>query len=290
MLGGLPLLSPKDIYELEDPITYKKFGANGVICVKEGNHYFYFSPESFENMRKQNQGRNPYTRNPMTDYTKISPPESKKEVYEKATRIIQKHAKTFLATRDFRIKDETLICNGRVFRLDFGDLWKPVRPPKIILIDVDFDVENQHKYIPHAICHYLTEHKATIAPGDIIDLGYGYRMNYIFYITIKGTVRFMPDDGGGPHATYVTPQMMKPFWDVRESQIRVYIDAIKFYTIFLSDFGSGDESAYVVHKFHRDNGTLDYYKLDGTIATATTTNDVPKSVSPMGGKRRKSPK
>jgi len=335
-------LTKKQIYELEeDPVSYAKFGATGVIRVREidargKEHFYYFTPETFKKIQENYRGLNPLTRNPITDYIRLSPPANKKmvyekaakviqkdtraflankkKVYEKAANIIQKHTRAFLANKylaatrtvrpetykDYDIKKDTLIRKRKVFRLKFGENWKPTRPPRTIIvkpIDWEFHIElgkredgSDYKYISYIICQYLKARKDSIAPGDIIDLDYGYRMNYIFYITIKGTVKYMPDDGGGPHATYITPQMMKPFYDIRETHRNIYLKAIKFYLNFLSNYGA-DMDERVVHKFHRSNDTLEYYNLDGTISREEIRSElsIPSTIrSPIpssGGKK-----
>lgn len=91
----LPPIEPtkKHVYETEeDPITYAKFGAKGVVRVIEtdtqGNpHYFHFDPDTFKKIQERDN-RNPLTRNPITEYKLISPPTAKKREYSAAAKVI----------------------------------------------------------------------------------------------------------------------------------------------------------------------------------------------------------
>jgi len=316
-------LVKKNIYELEeDPISYAKFGAHGVIRVREIDargkaHYFYFTPETFKKIETHFYNVNPLTRNPITYFEKLSPPETEKIAYDKAAKVIQKHTRTFLAKtrgnnltyvtpipriyRDYDIKEKKVVMyKGKVFRLKFRENWKPTYPPSIIEVKtVNWDIYNDlqkmnkhygDKYAAYITCQYLNEHKDSVAPGDIIDLDYEHKGDYVMYITTKGTVQYVPNEKYR-RGKYITPQMMKPFYDIRETRRDIYLKAIKMYTDFLYEYGNS-RTHRVVHKYHRNTG-WEYYNLDGTISTETIENpfvfesSVRSPTASTGGKKTK---
>lgn len=248
----------------------------------------------------------------------------KKERYTAAAKVIQRHARAYLAKKEANQDPTTLMKNysirykrpqyrvdmvgltykGKLFRLDFGADWTPKRAPKVITLK-GFDWEHyrelpsdaaEDQMLSHFLCRKLKKYEPRVAPGDIIDMDFQYRLNYFYYITHKGTIKELPSDDMS-HPTYIPKDAMRAFYDHRNDSPElalIYKKAIQYYWRFLRDMGGNYGNEYVVHQYREGDDTLQYYTIDRAtqepvIKTSSPLHDsaykVPSSIrtpSPLG--------